>query len=163
VIHENEGRIRMGEARGHLGKELMRKAESNLRLEKTGECAVIFAAKTRGAPIPRKSGHKMQWDDSSQMHRSIEADEGNDPRRRNASRITEAEQVFATLSGEWVTYTTLLDEVARKRGIEAKSAEIHLKRWKIEGIIEKGPEGLWRLTPNPADTPKSTLPGGNGH
>jgi hypothetical protein len=163
VIHENEGRIRMGEARGHLGKELMRKAESNLRLEKSGESAVIFAEKTRGAPIPRKHGHKMQWDDSSQMHRSVEASDGNDTQRRNEVRRTEAAKVFANLGSEWANYTRLLEEAARIRNIELKSAEAHLKRWASEGIMEKGPEGLWRLTPNPADTPKSTLPGGNGH
>lgn len=72
VIHDNEGRQPTGDGRGHLGKELMRKAESNLRLKKTGDVTVAYSEKMRRAPIFEKDGPRFRWCDELRMHVSAE-------------------------------------------------------------------------------------------
>ncbi len=71
VIHDNEGAQRNGDARGHLGKELMRKAESNLRLTKTGDVTVAYSEKMRRAPIFKEDGPHFRWCDERRMHVSV--------------------------------------------------------------------------------------------
>ena len=69
VIHRNEGRDADASARGHLGKQLARKAAFNLTLEKgTNEVTVVFSTKNRGAPIPKKNGPRFAWCDKTKMH-----------------------------------------------------------------------------------------------
>ena len=63
VLHENPGAgqgLSIEKMRGHLGSQLERKAESNIRIikEPDGSC-VIYTEKSRHANIPRKQGHKF--------------------------------------------------------------------------------------------------------
>jgi hypothetical protein len=68
VIHDNEGKDTNGDGRGHLGKQLMRKAESNLRLKKRDDATVVFSEKMRRAPIFEKDGTCFAWNDAAGMH-----------------------------------------------------------------------------------------------
>lgn len=69
VIHFNPG----GEkTRGHLGSQLERKAETNLRLDKENGVTVVWSDKQRRAPIPRESGPCFAWNDEAGMHVSVE-------------------------------------------------------------------------------------------
>jgi hypothetical protein len=65
VIHFNPDSTR---ARGHLGSQLERKAETNLRLDKTGEFTRVWSEKQRRAPIPKGSGPRFKWCDVTDMH-----------------------------------------------------------------------------------------------
>ena len=72
VLHENPGAgkgISIEKMRGHLGSQLERKAESNIRIvkESDGSC-VIYTEKSRHANISREHGHKFVWDDAKSTH-----------------------------------------------------------------------------------------------
>ena len=68
VLHENPG-SEIGKTRGHLGSQLERKAETNLRLAKDGEgITVVFAERARHAHIPREQGQRFKWCDDAKMH-----------------------------------------------------------------------------------------------
>ena len=67
VVHENPGQDG-GKMRGHLGSQLERKAESNLRLRKSEEITVVFSDKMRRAPIMEKAGPRFRWSDADGMH-----------------------------------------------------------------------------------------------
>jgi hypothetical protein len=69
IIHTNPGTEK---TRGHLGSQLERKAETNLRLEKEGETTVIWSDKQRRAPIPKHLGPCFQWSESAGMHVSTQ-------------------------------------------------------------------------------------------
>ncbi len=71
VMHRNEGDKADSAARGHLGKQLARKAETNLRLEQKEEISFVFADRNRGAPIKHDEGPAFQWDSKCFMHKSI--------------------------------------------------------------------------------------------
>jgi hypothetical protein len=62
VRHENPG-SETGKTRGHLGSQLERKAESNLRLLKEDIVTVIYREKSRGAHIPKDKGPRFHWSD----------------------------------------------------------------------------------------------------
>lgn len=92
VMHRNEGEKADTAARGHLGKQLARKAETNLRLEQRDGISYVFAEKNRGAPITKEEGPAFRWNDPAMMHISIsdeekrtflaDMEESNAPRRR---------------------------------------------------------------------------------
>ncbi len=75
VMHRNEGDKADSAARGHLGKQLARKAETNLRLEQKDGVSYVFADRNRGAPIKEDEGPAFKWNDHSMMHRSITPEE----------------------------------------------------------------------------------------
>lgn len=75
VIHSNESIQSGDDGRGHLGKQLIRKAESNLVLKKVGEVTTITSDKQRKAPITEKDGVAFQWSEEKQMHVSCGAPE----------------------------------------------------------------------------------------
>ena len=60
-----------GKTRGHLGSELERKAETNVRIEKQNGISTIFAPDNRGAPISKAKGPRFAWCDASGMHKSV--------------------------------------------------------------------------------------------
>jgi hypothetical protein len=65
VIHFNPGSEK---SRGHLGSQLERKAETNLRLDKAEGVTVIWSDKQRRAPIPKDCGPCFEWSGTEQMH-----------------------------------------------------------------------------------------------
>lgn len=68
VIHSNEGVKTGDDGRGHLGKQLTRKAESNLLLKKVDDVTTITSEKQRKAPITEADGIAFRWDDEAQRH-----------------------------------------------------------------------------------------------
>lgn len=73
VIHSNEGVKNGDDGRGWLGKELTRKAESNLLLKKEGDITTITSEKQRKAPITVSDGVAFRWDEESAKHVSAKA------------------------------------------------------------------------------------------
>ena len=68
VIHANEGKTAGNDGRGHLGKELMRKGESNLLLRKSGDVTTITSGYQRNAPISEQDGVAFKWSDEHHRH-----------------------------------------------------------------------------------------------
>lgn len=68
VIHSNEGIKTGDDSRGHLGKQLMRDAESNLLLKKDGEVTTITSEKQRKAPITENDNVAFRWSDEHGRH-----------------------------------------------------------------------------------------------
>lgn len=72
VIHSNEGVKTGDDGRGHLGKQLTRKAESNLLLKKDGGVTTITSEKQRKAPITEADHIAFRWSDEHQRHVSCD-------------------------------------------------------------------------------------------
>lgn len=77
VIHSNEGVKTGDDGRGWLGKELARKAESNLLLKKVGEVTAITSDKQRKAPITIADGVAFAWSSEAGRHVSCQATSDN--------------------------------------------------------------------------------------
>jgi len=84
VIHSNEAVKSGDDGRGHLGKQLTRKAESNLLLKKEGEITTITSEKQRKAPITEKDGVAFRWSD--QLGRHVSCKPSSDEKAGKAGR-----------------------------------------------------------------------------
>ena len=73
IIHSNEGKMAGDDGRGHLGKQLTRKSESNLLLKKVGDVTTITSEKQRKAPITEADGVAFKWSEEEGRHVSCDA------------------------------------------------------------------------------------------
>jgi len=89
IIHENPS-SEIGKTRGHLGSQLERKAETNLRLAKDGDgVTTIFADKARHAHIPKALGPRFVWSVEENMHVSMDAKPAHRPITFDSNQIIE--------------------------------------------------------------------------
>ena len=142
AIHVNPGSD--FKTRGHLGSQLERKSETNLRLEKDGDgVTVIFADKNRRAPIPKNTAPRFAWSDEAGMHvvvASIQA--AKDDLERDA--LTElARNVF--IDRPAMRYADLQTTVKNRLTVSDKTAERKVARLRQLGIVKKTTAGLYVL------------------
>jgi hypothetical protein len=148
IIHVNPGSD--FKTRGHLGSQLERKSETNLRLKHDDGVSVIFADKNRRAPIPEKSGPCFAWSNEAGMHVSVqnpseEKAEAKSDAKRAAMR-QEAETVFADGKDSF-RYTDLISKMEASFAMSKIGARAKLKRWKLSQVVTVQPSGLYTLTP----------------
>jgi hypothetical protein len=138
VIHFNPGTQK---TRGHLGSQLERKAESNLRLDKDGEATVIWSAKQRGAPIPRDKAPAFHWCDQAAMHVSTDT-----PVRCSKIDIyrAEVEEIFA--GRQAMRPTELKTAAMAVLAVSGRTAERRLAIYRQLGLIRREVANLWVLT-----------------
>jgi hypothetical protein len=139
VIHRNEGRDADASARGHLGKQLARKAAFNLTLEKDpSEVTVVFSTKNRGAPILKKDGPRFAWSDEAKMHASVAgAAEGDDL----DDLLELAKDVF--VKADQLTHADLHAGIKAARGKGKTWADVRIKELKLNDIIRASGGGKY--------------------
>ena len=59
-------------SRGHLGSQLERKSETNLRIEKKDGVSIVYSDRNRGADIPKDTAPRFIWSAEHQMHISAD-------------------------------------------------------------------------------------------
>jgi hypothetical protein len=144
VIHINPGSD--FKTRGHLGSQLERKSETNLRLEKDEHgVSVIWADKNRRAPIPKSTAPRFAWDAASDMHISTESLRSSKDEAEKQTLQREAEAVF-TAAGKaairWGQFTSfLMSEVHASKSTSKR----HFDRMVETGIVRKELTGLYTL------------------
>ncbi|MBC7369121.1 MAG: AAA family ATPase [Undibacterium sp.] len=134
VVHENPGQDG-GKIRGHLGSQLERKAESNLRLKKTDEITVIFSEKMRKAPILEIDGPRIRWSDEAGMHVSCETvGKTRDDAKREALR-DRAESLFHEAKKDSLTWKEFTQETTERT----------LREMLNYGVVQKMFGGTYKL------------------
>jgi hypothetical protein len=143
VLHENPG-SEGGKTRGHLGSQLERKAETNLRLAKDKEgVTTIWAERARHCYLPRESGPCFAWSDEKRMHISV-GTAGEVKRAANRGRMeSEADSAFGGESA--VTYSDLVTAIMDALNVMDRAAKNRIKTWLAEGIIRKDSTGKYHL------------------
>jgi hypothetical protein len=136
--------------RGHLGSQLERKSETNLKCDKDeNEIIVLWADKNRSAPIPKKFAPRFAWSQEAQMHTSVEsaAEAKDDIEFETLSNLFDA--AFADRPA--MSYTDLTDAVIsaikttdkRKMSVDPRTAQRKIARADKLGIIKKTFAGLY--------------------
>lgn len=138
ILHFNPGTEK---SRGHLGSQLERKSETNLRLDKEGTITEVWSEKQRRAPILRGNGPRFRWDDLAAMHVSVES--GSEARRsaKAAAARNYVEEVF--FGQPAMRYTALKSTVIKVLKVEERTAERRIEEWRQLGVVEKTAVGLW--------------------
>lgn len=142
VLHENPGAVE-GKTRGHLGSQLERKAETNLRLAKDSSgITTIFAERARHAYIPKDAGACFQWSDAAGMHVSC-----GDAReiKRTANRAKMEEEVGKVfMAVDSMGHGELVGAIEEALVLKERAAKQRIQNWTAEGVILKGLGGKYR-------------------
>jgi hypothetical protein len=146
VLHENPAAPGVaGKTRGHLGSQLERKAESNLRILKdTDGVTTIYSEKCRRANIPQHSGPRFQWEDEAQMHISV-ASKGHEKaekaKKKDESDLAEIFESPEALGG--MAHAALLARIMAVFDLTKSGARFRFDKLKAMGMIHKTSQGLW--------------------
>lgn len=134
VIHSNEGGKSDAAARGWLGKQMARKAESNLILEKVNEITTVWGEQMRGAPIFKQDGPRFAWSSALGMHIStqskatVKGDEDRAELRELAEGIFASEATLST--GE------IQEKIMKNERCSQRTAERRQRQMKQMGVIK---------------------------
>jgi 5S rRNA maturation endonuclease (ribonuclease M5) len=140
VIHLNPGTEK---TRGHLGSQLERKAETNLRLEKDGDAVIVWADKNRRAPISKTHGPRFAWSEELQMHVSVESQASAKEKAERESLVELAEIVFEDRPS--LRHKDLVELIARRGQKSPETAKRRLTLMLRLGVIKKSFAGLYTL------------------
>jgi hypothetical protein len=132
--------------RGHLGSQLERKSETNLRLEKDGDgVTVIFADKNRKAPIPKSIAPRFAWNDEAGMHVTIASQRNaKDEAEKQAMQI-EAEAVFSAAKNAVISYGQFITFLESQVHVSKSTAKRRFGQMLRTQIIRKELTGFYTL------------------
>ena len=140
AIHFNPGTEK---SRGHLGSQLERKAETNLRLDKVDGVTVIWSDKQRRAPITKDSGPCFQWSDAAQMHVTVATLRAKADGEKRETLIPQVDDLFREHPS--MRYADLMAYFTDKRGLKLKerTAERRIRELSKLKLIVKSVAGLY--------------------
>jgi hypothetical protein len=148
VLHENPSGFETGKTRGHLGSQLERKAESNLRIAKDGKsgASMIFSERCRHACISRENALRFAWSTQAGMHTTVE-EETKESRTETArqNEQPECQAVFAGHVGQ-MPYSELKQRLIDVAHISESTAKRRIKHWLSIGLIKPGSAGCYLRT-----------------
>jgi hypothetical protein len=133
-------------SRGHLGSQLERKAETNLRIEKKDGVSIVYSDRNRGADIPKDIAPRFVWSAEHQMHVSADSI-GNLKKAAALDELREqCREAFSLAGKNALTWTDFVASAKRVPGVKSqRTAErIHTDA-KRENFIVKNIVGQWEL------------------
>ena len=144
VIHINPGSD--FKTRGHLGPQLERKSETNLRLEKDEMgISVIWADKNRRAPIPKSTAPRFAWDKESGMHIACDSLRRSKDEAEKQTLKTEAHAVFTAAGKDAIRYGQFTNFLMSEVHASKSTAKRHFDQMIEIGIVHKELTGLYTL------------------
>lgn len=165
VLHENPSGKEAGKTRGHLGSQLERKAESNLRVVKDAKgVSTIYSERCRHAAIPKEDAPRFAWNADAGLHTSISTNpkaERQAEERKNAMQAIERAFDGETGSVGWSDLKKKIMEICK---VESRSAERRIKRWHELGLLVETQRRYGRACATnrqPPPTVKTTVTVGN--
>jgi hypothetical protein len=143
VLHENPG-SESGKTRGHLGSQLERKAETNLRLAKDKDgITTMWAERARHCYLPKEQGHCFQWSDTEKMH--VSCGSAGEIRQSEKREKMIAEALSSYAGEDSMSFTQLEQAIMSALTLKERSAALRIKAWAAEGIIRKDAAGNYHL------------------
>lgn len=137
VLHENPN-SETGKTRGHLGSQLERKAETNLRLWQDKEgVTTIYTAKSRHCYIPKKEGPCFKWNDDLQIHVSCGTEQARKEQADFDDLSLSASIAFAEKGEDELSYNDLVKAIMATRAVKDRSAKTWVKKFCDAGILLK--------------------------
>jgi hypothetical protein len=145
VLHENPGG-QTEKQRGHLGSQLERKAESNIRLVKDSDgITVIYTEKSRHANIPRSAGHRFKWSDEDAMHTTFEAEQNSRPDAHMAEKHFAQELFNCPGATGGLSWAELHARICELTHLKQPGARRRFQKLLGLGFIEKNSAGFYLL------------------
>ncbi len=142
VIHSNEAAKSGDDGRGHLGKELTRKAESNLLLKKSGETTVITSEKQRKAPITEEDGVAFKWSNADGRHVSCGSNATNKLLEKKEALHDLANSVFKET--QLLSWKELKDGIKTERDVSENTAQRKVQEMITLGVVKSSFSGKYQ-------------------
>jgi hypothetical protein len=151
VIHSNEAIKSGDDGRGHLGKQLTRKAESNLLLKKNGEITTITSEKQRKAPITEADGISFRWSDEHGRHVSCETEASSATKGKSGPKPKYDPQAMLTCLPSPTDKSLPLGQILRKVSqlpcsISERQFKDYMAKWVETGEVERTGDGVYGFT-----------------
>lgn len=147
VLHENPSSDAngQGKTRGHLGSQLERKAECNLRLAKAVDgITTIWAERARHCHLPKNEGPCFTWNDELRMHTSCGTAGEIKSAAKREKQISDALKSFS--GKDSMRHTDLVAATMEALNILERAAKTRIKDWLNEGIATKNQAGNYILS-----------------
>lgn len=143
AIHLNPGSD--FKTRGHLGSQLERKAETNLKLERDGDAVILYADKNRKAPITKNCGPRFAWSSEHGMHVSIENKSASKEQADRQELKIEAEAMFTAASRSTLRHGECIGLLRSEVHLSESTAKRHLGQMFKLGVLKKELTGFYVL------------------
>jgi hypothetical protein len=134
IIHLNPG---TDKTRGHLGSQLERKAETNLKLERDGDAIIVWGEKNRRAPILKVNGPRFEWSDQLGMHASVQNAEEAKAESEHGLLQLEAEAVFTRAEKQALRWGDLNALLARECHLSESGARKRMEKMVRARVITR--------------------------
>jgi len=135
-------------SRGHLGSELERKSQTNLRVDKKDGIFSIWGEDNRGAPIPKSLGPRFHWSDAERMHVSVASRAQAKRDSKVADATMKVREAFRLANTSTLAYTPLLHSLLTVPCVKSESTAYRLfDLARKVGFISEDLLGVWRLAP----------------
>jgi len=144
VLHLNPSPTgQPSKSRGHLGSQLERKCETDLRIAKDGEgVTTMFTACARRKPILEKDGPRFSWDAAIDMHGSLQLTKANSQEAAKADDIRDLTQ-DAFGEARSMRYGDLILAIISARNCSKRTAERSFGEMKKHDTIKRALPNLW--------------------
>ena len=146
VVHENpaSAKTASGKMRGHLGSQLERKSESNLRIVKRDGVSVVFSDKQRGAPILEADGPRFVYSVEAGMHVS----EITQRKERQAKDQAHARELARTYfpDDKPMRRCDLKAAIQKAEHVSESTADNRIAFMRDNGAIEHRTPNMWAKT-----------------
>jgi hypothetical protein len=143
VIHFNPGTEKN---RGHLGSQLERKAETNLRLDRDGDAIIVWGEKNRRSPILKANGPRFVWSNEYMMHVSVACAIDAKAESEHGLLQLEAEAVFARAEKQALRWGDFLAGLTRECKLKESGARKRMDKMIGAHVITKDVLGFYTLT-----------------
>ena len=138
ILHENPANKKdsVAKARGHLGSELERKSEANVRLEKDEDgITTQSTGKSRHASISENAGPRFAFDASQGMHISVTEPRGPRPSHNDIAFVDELFAGPEAVGG--FTWRAIINRIKDLAEISTPGAEKRLQKYLALKLITK--------------------------
>jgi hypothetical protein len=137
VLHENPGSSDVGKTRGHLGSQLERKAETNLRLGKADGVSTVYTDRgARHCDIPKDFGTRFQYSAEQQRHVLLASKQDEQAKDKRADLVAFAFSIFEGTSGS-LSWAELRNRIKEVGGYADSTARKHIEVMTTLEIIIK--------------------------
>jgi hypothetical protein len=138
AVHENE-QSQSGKARGHLGSQLSRKMEAEIKVKRSKQegASIIYVPIGRNGDVPESKGVSMVWDDNLSMMVGQAAGEIKDQEaeRKRLELRGEAIEVSHHCQGRDMTYGEIKDAIKQVMCHPESTAKRRIKEWTEAGLL----------------------------
>jgi hypothetical protein len=138
VIHENPGGVESAKTRGHLGSQITRKAETNLRLLSGADgITEVYTMPSRSCHIPKGEGQLIKYDAEAGMHVGVHRETtASKADARRAELVDPLEEMFEGVTGgmKWAEFN---HAIGRVMGLKGGSVGRMLKEFLALGMVKK--------------------------